>query len=140
MASFPVTITTNNTPPVQVYGVNVSYNEILQSLGAYCYLIEGIFMQTLSALQVNEYLQFIKFNSDGIKQTDVVNPALDLYAYQPAILLELQDREIIIDGKTSLNFNLLAGQWMRLTFITYRNYLAQGLDQFGPSNKKRVAQ
>ncbi len=134
MATFPFTISVQTTPSIQVTGVNVSYNELLNSFGDYCYLFEKIFGEAPTFAQINQIISFIKFNVTGNKNKDVITPAVDPYQKQASLLLDLTDQKIIADGRLQMSFTLLANSWERFTFFTQRVYVAQGLDKFSPNN------
>ncbi len=138
MATFPFVVSAASSPPIEVVGVNLSYEELLNSFGDYCYLFEKIFSETISYSQANQVISFLKYDVNGNKKTDVITPVIDPYQKQPAILIDLGDNSIIADGRLQMSFDLLPMSWDRFTFFTKRVFAAQGLDKFAPDNKAQV--
>lgn len=136
MPSYAFTITTTTTPSIEVYGVNVSYNEILNSLGSFFYLIQKLYLQTNTLAQANEPMSYIKYDSNGNKSTVVVYPAIDPYGKQEALVTDLEKEGLVIDGRLIMLINIFASSMIRYTFFTQRGYLSNALP--GPSNKSLV--
>lgn len=137
MPSFPFSISVSATPALEVFGVNISYEEILNSFGSYFYLLEKMFIDvfTNSNIQANQPLQFIRYNVNGSENTLVISPTVDPYGRQSALLQDLEKRNIIFDGQTILAVNILPSAFLRFTFFTKRNYLSNGLTGGRPKDK-----
>ncbi len=133
MPSYGFTISTTTTPSIEVYGVNISYNEILNSLGSYFYLLEKLFLETNTVAQANEPISYVKYDSNGTQATVVVYPAIDPYGAQSALLEDIEQRKLTLDGRLTMEINLFASTWIRYTFFTKRGYLSNALP--GEANK-----
>lgn len=140
MASFPVTITVQNTPPIEAFGSNISYDELINSLGSYYYLLEKIFIETYTVSQANEPMSFSKFNVDGSKRFDVVSPNIDPYGRQTAVLTDVSEFNLVMDGQLDFSYIIFSMSWVRFTFFTKRGYVSEGLDKYSISNFKKVKQ
>lgn len=138
MASFPFAITIQSTPDIEVYGVNITYEEILNSFANYYYLIQKLYLETRTISQANEPLSFEKYDSNGNKNTQIVSPAIDPYGKQSALVQDMEQYKIIADGRLTMAFNVLPLAWIRFTFFTCRGYTSQCLNDFHPSNQQQV--
>lgn len=138
MASYSFSISVQNTPPIQVYGVNITYEELLNSFGAYYYLIEKMFLQADQILQISQYLSFEKYKATGNLNKLVINPAIDPYSKQASILLLLEKNGIVIDSQLTMQTVILPLSFIRYTFFTQRGYTSKQLNQYYPPNKAQV--
>ena len=136
MPSYGFTITTTTTPSIEVYGTNVSYNEILNSLGSYFYLIQKLYFETHTIYQANEPILYTKYDVNGTKKILVVYPVIDPYGKQAALLSDLEQEGLVIDGRLVMQVNIFASTWIRYTFFTKRGYLGHALPD--ASNKSVV--
>lgn len=137
MPSYPFSTTIVSTPSIEVYGVNVSYEELLNSFGSYYYLIQKLFIETQTINQANQPISFTKYNVDGQKNTYVVSPTIDPYGKQAALLTDLEEYNLIADGRLVVQYNIFASTWLRFTFFTERGFLSGFLPD--KSNKQQVA-
>jgi hypothetical protein len=137
MASFPFSVSISSSPALEVSGVNISYEELLNSFGAYFYLLEKMFIRAFANNdeQVNQPLQFTRYNLNGSENSLVFNPCLDPYGRQSALLQDFTGRNILLDGQTILAVDILAGASLRYTLFTKRNYLSNGLLGGRPKDK-----
>ena len=115
--SFAPIVTTNSTPivtvspnitssPTSVFSSNVTYDQILQSLGSFVYGSEFIYLATTTYTQIGQPMKYLHFDANGNQAQTYLPFAVDPYQSQPAIYYETNSDEIILDGFSSLTFNL----------------------------------
>lgn len=102
-----VSISPSITPsPATVTATNISYQQILASLGTFVYGSEFIYMATTSYTQIGQAMQYIHFDSNGNQIQTYLPFAVDPYQSQPAIYFETNSQEVVFDGFSSLTFDL----------------------------------
>lgn len=138
MPSVPFTVTVQATPSIQVTGVNISYEELLNSFGAYWYWIEQLYLETFTDSQANEPIVFDRYNSDGTKDVKVLVPAIDPFGKQAAIYIPVYEFNFIIDSRLIITPSILPNSQIRYTFYSRRGFLSQKLDAISPSNKQLI--
>lgn len=140
MASFPVTITVESTPPVEVFGTFIPYEDILNSLGSFYYLIERIFIEALigGVGQGNQPLQFNRYNANGLVGQVVISPAINPYGKQAVIMVDVSEYELVADSRLIMSFDILPLAAIRFTFYTKRGSIQEGLNAFDKQNYQRA--
>lgn len=102
------TITSNTGTP---------YPLIQESMGSYQYRIDEMYLQSNTAQQLLQPLSFRSYDVNGTisKIIDVltVNP----YQNQSSLFVKPISNNFVLDGRTSINFNLLATE--NINFIFY---------------------
>jgi hypothetical protein len=107
------TISSNDSTP---------YFAIQNSMGSYLYGIYYIYMQSNTPEQLLQGLSFRAYNVNGDIKTFINTTTIDPYQYQNSLFLKPISKNIVLDGRTSINFNLLANE--SVNFIFYVNQLA----------------
>lgn len=85
---------------------NVTYSQILASLGTMVYGAEFIYLSSDSYTQVAQTFQYLHFDSNGNQIVTYLPFVIDPYQNQPAIYYETNEDEIVLDGFSSLTFSL----------------------------------
>lgn len=102
-----VTISPAITPsPTSVFSTNVTYEQILQSLGTMVYGTEFIYLATTTYTQIGQPMKYLHFDANGNQIQTYLPFAVDPYQSQPSIFYETNSDEIVLDGFSSLTFNL----------------------------------
>lgn len=118
MPSFAVIVTTTLTPPIQVQlSGNVTYQQFKNSLGQFVYKVEKVYLFSENLRQIQGLFNYNSYDSNGNQVFTNVVSAIDPYQDQPAIILNIKDRGIVIDGQDAVQFNLQPNT--QLTFKLY---------------------
>jgi hypothetical protein len=103
------TITSNKGTP---------YFMIQNSMGSYQYGIELIYLQANTTQQLFQGLKFRSYDVNGdvnsFLNTTIVSP----YQYQNSLFVKPIRKDIVLDGRTSISFNLLPSENMNFVFYT----------------------
>ena len=108
MATFGVTITTNTTPAISTTLLgSTTYTQFKQSLGQYVYYVLRTYLYSSNATQIQNVFTYTKYDSNGNQNLQSIISAISPYQLESSIYLELQDKNLIIDGRDSVKFKML---------------------------------
>jgi len=111
MGTYAVTITS----PVTITLANgVTYQQFLNSLGAYVYWFDVIYLWTTNASQITQPMQYNYTDVNGNAKTLSIIPTTDPYQYSPALYINIKDFDIVVDGNSTVQFNLLPNTTLKL--------------------------
>ena len=92
------------------------YFMIQNSLGSYQYLVYYIYYQSLGTQQLLQGLNFRSYDVNGDRRSFINTTTVDPYQYQNSLFLKPIRNDIVLDGRTSINFNLLPSEEVNFTF------------------------
>jgi len=138
MSVYTPTITIASTPAIEITAAGLTYDELIASFGNYNYLIRCLFIQALSIDQTLQELTFQTYDSNGQMYIRTVSPPVSPYQYQPSLMMDVREQCIMINGRTSLSFNLLPLETLSLMIYAARDYVGEYLERFGIPNKMQV--
>ena len=128
MASFGVTITTNITPAISVtMSGNTTYAQFKQSLGQYVYDVLTAYLYSNNLPQIQNVFLYNKYDSDGNQNFRNIISAISPYQYANSIYLDTKNQDVIIDGRDTIDFNMLPNT--TLQFKLYVDRISNG-DEF----------
>lgn len=104
-----VTVSSNDGTP---------YNSIINSMGSFVYGINEMYLKSNANSQILQSYQFNKYDVNGMLESFVDVPTIDPYQYQSSLFLKLAKDNVILDGRTNLNFNLLPTETLYIIFYT----------------------
>lgn len=111
MPTFSPTIVVNNNPSVSITMVGtISYQEFLNILGIEVYKINQLVLESIGFDQLRQPYAYGIFDANGIQSQEVIKPRPDPYQKQPTIYLCLKDKDFILNGQSSLAFNILPNE------------------------------
>jgi len=119
MPSYSPTITVSSTPALQIsMAGGVTYEEFLSSLGQFVYKVNSYFLQCQSLQQLQQAIAYNIFDSSGnvLAQAIIQNP--DPYQYTASIVQDLKDMGIILNGQSTISFNVLPGEFITMSLCT----------------------
>ncbi len=136
MSSVNPTITYNATPAVSISSSTVSYDQIRQSLGDYCYFVDDIYFNSTLLNQLKQVYQFQIYDVNGNKKFESFTPSPDPYQYQKSIFYKSKDLEtpLILNGQSNFNFTLDPNVTLQVIFFCERIAKRDALDLINPSN------
>jgi hypothetical protein len=92
------------------------YFEIQNSMGSYLYGIDFIYLQANSTEQVLQGLGFRSYDVNGDIDKFINTVTVDPYQYQNSVFFKPIRSDIVLDGRTSINFNLLPNEIVNFIF------------------------
>ena len=101
------TISSNDSTP---------YFVIQNSMGSYLYGIDNIYLQANSTQQLLQGLGFRSYDVNGDINKFLNTVTVDPYQYQNSVFLKPLRDNIVLDGRTSINFNLLPSEVVNFIF------------------------
>ncbi len=134
MPTLSPTIITNTTPAVTIVGGNITYDEIRRSLGDYVYYVERVYMFSNNIKQINEVVAYQIYDVNGKQSIQSLTPTVDPYQTQNSLFYDIDEKDVILNGQSSLAFDLLPNVTLKLEFFTNRLAKKDALDLITPNN------
>jgi len=123
MPIFIPTVTTYVNGVVTVISTDATpYSTIIQSMGSFIYLVGEMYLKSNANSQILQSYQFNKYNVNGNIEAFVQVPTIDPYQFQSSLFVKLDRDDVILDGRTNLDFTLLPSE--SLSMILYTKQLA----------------
>jgi hypothetical protein len=107
------TISSNDATP---------YFVIQNSMGSYLYGIFYIYLQSNSANQLLQGMNFRTYDVNGEIKSFINTTVISPYQYQNSLFVKPVSKDIVLNGRTSINFNLLPTE--TINFVFYVNQTA----------------
>ncbi len=104
-----VTVTSTDTTP---------YNSIINSMGSFIYGIREMYLKANANSQILQSYQFNRYDVNGTLESYVDVPTIDPYQFQSSLFLQLAKNNVILDGRTSLDFTLEPNETLFIIFYT----------------------
>lgn len=108
MASFGVTVTANTTPAI---GITISgtttYAQLKNSLGQFVYNIFFVYLYSSLLNQIKGLFNYSKYDSSGNQNIQSVLSVISPYQYQSSIYIDTREKNLILDGRDYVRFNML---------------------------------
>lgn len=119
MPIFPPTITTYPNGVVTVSSQDsTSYSAIIQSMGSFVYGVSEMYLKANDNSQILKSYQFKKYDANGTLESYVDTPTIDPYQFQSSIFFKLAKDNVVLDGRTNLDFTLLPSESLYMIFYT----------------------
>jgi hypothetical protein len=123
MPTYLPTITTYSNAVVTVTSTDATpYSAIVNSMGSFVYGVREMYLKANSNSQILQSYQFNRYDVNGSLQSYVDIPAIDPYQFQTSLFLKLAKENVILDGRTNLNFTIEPNE--TLYIILYTTQLA----------------
>ena len=111
------TITTFPAPVVTIVSQDATtYETIQQSLATTSYIATAVQLTATSNDQILQPINFQNYDVNGDLQNMVVTPAADPYQFQRSLEVDLSGKEIIFDGRTKMNVQVLGNSSANVDF------------------------
>ena len=108
MASFGVTVTTNTTPAISItISGTTTYTQLKNSLGQFVYNIFFVYLFSSILNQIKGIFNYSKYDSSGNQNLQSILSVISPYQYQPSIYIDTSKKNLILDGKDYVRFNML---------------------------------
>jgi len=93
-----------------------SYETIQSSLTSTVYVASGVEITATSNAQITQPVAFENYDVNGDLNNFVITPTVDPFQYQTAITLDLASSNVIFDGRTKMNVQLLGNSSTNIDF------------------------
>ena len=125
------TITVFPAPVVTIVSQDsTTYETIQQSLTTTTYVATSVEITATSNEQITQPIEFSNYDVNGDINNFNVTPTVDPFQYQTAVELNLGERNIVFDGRTKMNVQLLGNSQTNLDF-NVAQVSAAGADELG---------
>lgn len=130
------TITTTSTPGLAITTSipGMTYDAFLNDLGVSIYYITGIYILSTTITQLNNPIQYNVWEQNGNIENFLIIQPYSPKQYQPAILINIEGRNVVFDGQTGLVFNMMPNSEMQWIFFTKTIKNQDYIDQAGGIN------
>lgn len=119
MPIFIPTVTTYVNGVVTVASTDsTSYSSIVNSMGSFVYGIREMYLKANSNSQILQSYQFNRYDVNGTLESFVDVPTIDPYQFQSSLFLKLAKENVVLDGRTNLDFILLPSETLYIIFYT----------------------
>jgi hypothetical protein len=137
MAAITPVITTSS-PMISITSDNVTYQQILASLGTFVYGVEFIYLSAQTYKQISVPFKYFHFDSNGNQIQTFLPFNVDPYQKQPSKYYNTNSEEIILDGFSSLTFPLEPNSKLFFkTFVEVKSNTMM-LDEISPNAFKEL--
>lgn len=116
----------------------VTYEEFLNSLGRDFYRWKAFYLLATSFNQLQEFLNYKITDANGNEYVEKINVEIDPYQRQKAYAKDVSDRKIILNGLSSLSFNIGPLESVMIDMCMDSVKITQVMNYFSKSNYKRA--
>lgn len=96
----------------------ITYEEFATMLGTLNLFVAAFFVEAPTGSQVDTNLGFSIFDASGTATSDVIKPRKDPYQFQNSLQFTGASQPVVLNGNSSLQFNLQPGQLVTMTLLT----------------------
>jgi len=119
MPIFIPTVTTYVNGVVTVVSTDTTpYSTIIQSMGSFVYGVSEMYLKANSNNQILQSYQFNRYDVNGTLESYVDVPTIDPYQFQSSLFLKLARENVVLDGRTNLDFTLQPSETLYIIFYT----------------------
>jgi hypothetical protein len=119
MPIFIPTVTTYVNGVVTVISTDATpYSTIIQSMGSFVYGVSEMYLKANSNNQILQSYQFNRYDVNGTLESYVDVPTIDPYQFQTSLFLKLAKDNVVLDGRTNLDFTLQPSESLYIIFYT----------------------
>jgi hypothetical protein len=97
---------------------NTRYESILNSMGSFIYGVGEVYLKANDNSQILQSYLFNKYNVNGNIESFVQIPAIDPYQFQSSLFVKLSRNDVILDGRTNLDFTILPNESIYMILYT----------------------
>ena len=118
-------------PSSSISTPNITYNQLINSLGTFVYGSDFLYLSSTTYKQINQPFFYTHFDASGNQISTYLAFAIDPYQDQPSIYYETNPDEIIFDSFSSLTFTLYAQELVYFKMFDLIEYMGADLEKFG---------
>lgn len=121
MPSFNVNITPNTTPAVQInVQGGTTYGQFKNSLGDFDYKVSQTYVYTDNLPQIQGNFRYLKYDVNGNQNLQTILSTIDPYQTIKSLFIDTSDKNLILDGRDYVRFNLLPNTLLQIKFYADR--------------------
>jgi len=105
------------------------YFMIQNSMGSYQYGVYYIYMQSVTTQQILQSLGFRSYDVNGDINSFLNVTIVSPYQYQNSLFMKPLRNDIVLDGRTSISFKLLANENVNFTFYVIQSSVGMFLNE-----------
>jgi len=117
---------------------NTTYHQFKNSLGNFVYMINVLYLYTINQTQLASIISYSKYDSSGNQNLKSVIPTISPYQYQSSLYIDLTKKNILIDGRDYVRFNVLPNAIILLKVYVDRIAVSDPLDMIEMDNFKKL--
>ena len=135
MASFGVTVTANTTPAIGItISGNTTYTQLKNSLGQFVYNVFNVYLFSTLLNQIKGLFNYSKYDSSGNQNLQSILSVISPYQYQSSIYVDTSEKNLILDGRDFVRFNMLPNSNLAIKLYCNRIATTDILDSQNISN------
>lgn len=139
MPTFTPTITNNTTPAISnTLSGSTTYTQFKNSLGQYVYYVDEVYLNTNTLVQIQGNFRYSKYDSSGNQNLQSVLSTIDPYQTQNSIYIKTEDKNLVIDGRDYVRFNMQPNANLSIKLYCERISNADTLDEVDMNNFKAL--
>ena len=121
MPSFSVNIVPNTTPAVQInVQGGTTYGQFKNSLGDFDYKVSQTYVFTENLAQIQGNFRYLKYDVNGNQNLQTILSTIDPYQYINSIFIDTSDKNLVLDGRDYVRFNLLPNTLLQIKLYAER--------------------
>lgn len=121
MPSFSVNIVPNTTPAVQInVQGGTTYGQFKNSLGDFDYKVSQTYVFTDNLAQIQGNFRYLKYDVNGNQNLQTILSTIDPYQYINSIFIDTSDKNLVLDGRDYVRFNLLPNTLLQIKLYAER--------------------
>lgn len=131
MGIVSATITTYNNGAISVISTDgTSYESILNSMGSFVYGVDSVYMKANSNTQILNGFKVEQYDVKGYIKSFEQKPTIDPYQYQKSVFFKLTRENIVLNGQTTFDMNILPNESIYMVIyveqLSLRDYVSAG--------------
>lgn len=95
-----------------------SYEQIVNSMGSFVYGVDSMYIQSNSTEQILKPIVFSQYDVNGTREGYSQITTVDPYQFQSSITFDLARQNVVLNGRTTLNTELLPNEFIRMNLYT----------------------
>ncbi len=123
------TTTTYSNGVISVQSTDgTSYESILNSMGSFVYGVDSVYLKANSNSQILNGFTIEQYDVSGYIKSFEQKPTIDPYQYQNSVFFKLAKENVVLNGQTTFDLNVLANEVIYMVIyteqLTLRDYLS----------------
>jgi len=137
--SFNVPITQNTTPAISInVQGGTTYGQFKNSLGNFDYQVQNTYLVTDNLQQIQGNFRYLKYDVNGNQNLQTILSAIDPYQYFNSLFIDTSDKNLILDGRDYVRFNMLPNTNLLLRIYCDRVSNQDLMNEISKNNFKQL--
>lgn len=134
MATFSPTINVNVDPAISVTLTNLTYSELLNSLGNNVYYVNKFYFASTQQAQISQVMNYDIYDVNGNRSIQSLVPTISPYQFRNTLFYDVAEKQLKINGQSGFSFYMLPLAQMKITLYTIAISVDDDMDLLHPSN------